>query len=355
MKRLLVKGQGIFIFKVFESFILLNDTDDDGLYIKYMNDSVIIHRFKDNTIVTSKNIGGNMNFFFSLNAQTQIICFGLGEARKENIMGIYEFDKSMKSFLESIEKISIDDVKIIKDPITRNIPLLIKNDFTMHDIATNKYVSVASLSPACQQMYNCISGKKFILNSPDFPDFSKAIDYSIKTPGLWCNKTLIEKSNEFGKPNLQETYLRITLGSNNGESPGIPYVMEIWPVGHYSPIHSHSSANAIIRVLRGQIDVSLYPYLGCTKEFAISQFKKGDITWISPSLNQTHKLQNNGTKTCVTIQCYKYDEDDTVHYDYFDYLDENNKVQQYEPQSDMDFLEFKKLIKSEWKQKKSFW
>jgi hypothetical protein len=43
-----------------------------------------------------------------------------------------------------------------------------------------------------------------------------------------------------------------------------------------------------------------------------------------------------------------YDDKNNVHYDYFDYLDNDNNIQQYEPDSDMDFIEFKKIIKSEW-------
>ncbi len=39
---------------------------------------------------------------------------------------------------------------------------------------------------------------------------------------------------------------------------------------------------------------------------------------------------------------------DDRHYDYFDYLDADGAQQQYEPDSDMDFVEFKARIKSEW-------
>ena len=34
--------------------------------------------------------------------------------------------------------------------------------------------------------------------------------------------------------------------------------------------------------------------------------------------------------------------------DYFDYLDDNNKKQQYDPDSDMDFIDFKKTMMTEW-------
>jgi predicted metal-dependent enzyme (double-stranded beta helix superfamily) len=130
--------------------------------------------------------------------------------------------------------------------------------------------------------------------------------------------------------------------------------MEIWPIGHYSPIHNHSDANAIIRVLHGQINVSLYPFLCAEKDgvkpFCSANFYKDEITWISPTLNQTHKLLNEDTNTqsCITIQCYMYDNENSIHYDYFDYLDENGKILQYEPDSDMDFISFKNKMKEEW-------
>lgn len=360
MINLIVRGQGIFIFSIFpSSFTLLNDIEDDGLNFYYENSTIYVHRIKGSAELLKKSIehrGGE--FFFSINANTSTVHFGFGEARNENILSSYTFDSTNK-LLNSITKLSSNQkVKIIKDPIKGNVPLLIKktDDLTMEDIATDKYMPTSYLSPVCLQLYNCISGKKFVLNTPDFPDFSKAIDYSINTPGLWCNKTLIEKSNEFGKSNIDETYLRITLGNNNGESPGIPYVMEIWPSGHYSPVHSHSSANAIIRVLRGEIDVNLYPYLGSDKEFAVQTFKKGDITWIFSNLNQIHQLKNDkkNKKCCITIQCYMYDNNDKTHYEYFDYIDSSGSVQQYKPDSDMDFILFKNIIKAEWNSRKRF-
>ena len=44
--------------------------------------------------------------------------------------------------------------------------------------------------------------------------------YSIATEGALLNNTLKKKA-----------YLRITMGKGMGESPGIPYVLEIWPKG----------------------------------------------------------------------------------------------------------------------------
>ena len=107
----------------------------------------------------------------------------------------------------------------------------------------------------------------------------------------------------------------------------------------------------MIRVLHGSINVSLFPFLSgdVLEPFGKADFKKDDITWISPSLNQIHQLKNIDTATtCITIQCYMYKANNTTHYDYFDYLDADGKTQQYEPDSDMDFVAFKKQMRKEW-------
>jgi hypothetical protein len=84
--------------------------------------------------------------------------------------------------------------------------------------------------------------------------------------------------------------------------------------------------------------------------FAITNFDKDDITWISPTLNQIHQLKNleENTDTCITIQCYMYDNEDNSHYDYFDYRNKDGIKEPYEPDSDMDFISFKELIRKEW-------
>ena len=343
MTNLPVKGQGVFVFKTATSFSLY--CEDDGLIIHNEKEGIYVSRISNKEKFVDKNCKTDATWL-SLDAQNQCIYAGNGEARIETVVYKYQFKKE-KQFLESLCLIDITPDKIIKDPITKNIALVVKSTCTMHEIAHNKYIPKSHMSAASQKLYDCIY--KTTLNTPDFKDFGKAIEHSIKTPGCWCNKKIKEKASEFGTPNIKETYLRITLGQNNGESPGIPYVMEIWPVHHYSPIHNHAGASAIIHVLRGKINVSLYPYLGTTTPFGSADFSKGEITWISPTLNQTHKLENKGTKTCVTLQCYMYEDNDREHYDYFDYIEDTTcKIKHYEPDSDMDFVEFKKLMQKEW-------
>lgn len=374
---LIVHGQGIIIFEASESCSLRFYDKDNKLCLKvqFTEESILVNMEPSNEpLIDQKNVKGIVKYngayyWFSLDSQNQTLYAGIGEARKENITYSYQFPEidreNNKLFLESLVSVASDKLKItriIRDPITNNIPLLVKstNDLTMNDIATGKYMPKANLSLTSQKLYDCIGGKKFVLNTRDFPDFTKAIEYSIVTPGNWCYETLKQKATEFdkNKPNYEETYLRITLGENNGESPGIPYVMEIWPVGHYSPIHNHGNSSAIIRVLNGSINVSLFPYLSEDDilPFAKADFKKEDVTWISPSLNQVHQLKNLETNkdTCITIQCYMYENEDIEHYDYFDYIG-SNKNQPFEPNSDMEFIEFKKLMKKEWKERKCRW
>ena len=380
-KYFIVKGQGVFQFtaKYIESCMITiyNDDKTDGLIFQLTPLHVVVMRIKDSTLlVDPNNISGLSNisgayYWISVDSQNQRIYVGIGESRIDNILYEYQWNwspehnnerKNNKLFLESLYYIdilpTIMPISVLRDPITKNVPMFVLDTdlLSIDDVASGVYLPSSNLDTINKKLYDCISGKNFILNDDSFPDFSKAIEYSIKTPGLWCHERLLQKETEFNKdkPNIRETYLRITLGENNGESPGIPYVIEIWPVGHYSPIHSHAGANAIIRVLHGSINVSLFPFLsdknGEIEPFHRVDFNKDDITWISPSLNQVHQLKNldNNTDTCITIQCYMYDLENKSHYDYFDYIDANGNVQQYEPDSDMDFVTFKKLIKDEW-------
>ena len=357
---LIVHGQGVIFFDA-SGPCTLRISAADALIIRFTESQVLVNMFPSNEpLVDKHNTTGivakrGAYYWVSLDSQNQRLYAGVGEARMENVIYRYQFGSKTKPFLESLMKVSTEDAKLrslLRDPITGKVPLLVKNmeELTMESIAAGTHMPKANLSLTTQKLYHCIAGKQFTLDSPDFRDFTRAIEYSIATPGKWCYERLKQKANEFNKdkPNPKETYLRITLGENNGESPGIPYVMEIWPSGHFSPIHNHGGSSAIIRVLSGSINVSLFPFLSLDEltPFATAEFKKGDITWISPGLNQVHQLKNVGSNTCITIQCYMYEDTDTAHYDYFDYLDTTQG--QFEPDSDMDFIEFKKTVRAEW-------
>lgn len=383
-EHLIVHGQCVFICNHIKKhknmkIYFYDKSNTNGLKVVITNSDVLVYNIKNNDCYSDINNTRGFTqshgafYWISLDSQNQTIYVGIGEARLETVIYKYVLDfnnqddyENNKLFLESLIKVKynqsvVQKLRLLKNPIVNNVPLIVKNteELTMEDIASNKYLPKAHLNIISQQLYDCISGSKFVLNDDDFPEFTEAIEYSIKTEGCWCYNKLKEKSTEFNKdePNINETYLRITLGRNSGESPGIPYVMEIWPVGHYSPIHSHADANAIIRVLHGSINVKLYPYLCNDKigvnNFAETNFFLNDITWISPTLNQIHQLKNLETNsdTCITIQCYMYRNNKIKHYDYFDYIDSDGNKQQYEPDSDMDFIKFKLKMREEWMNK----
>lgn len=237
------------------------------------------------------------------------------------------------------------------------------------DLERGTYTAPANLPKACQTLYGNVAGPNILLDTPHFPDFSKAIERSVSMEGLLGYKLLKAKTGEFGQDDFKETYLRITLGYDLGDSPGIPYVLEIWPKGHYSPIHDHGDANAVIKVLHGEITATFFDSLtapgGRPNPIGNEAILKQDmITWIGAENYQVHQLHNKSQDVCCTIQCYRYvviqclsgvtltvghrySEEDNVHYDKFRYL-EDGKVKDWVPNSDMAYSDFYREIKAEW-------
>jgi len=213
-----IKGQGVLLFETQEPKAILtfkNAPKTDGLTVTFSERQVIVQRIsnKDRFIDPNNLIGiskkSGATYWFSLDAQNQLIQAGIGEARAETLTYTYQFpfDKSApanKIFMESLVSIELNTqitpLRLLRDPITASVPLLIKDakDLTMTDVAEGKVLPSSNLSPSSQRLYNCVSGDKFTLNTPDFPDFIQAIEYSIATPGLWCNTTLKSKQGEFG-------------------------------------------------------------------------------------------------------------------------------------------------------------
>ena len=114
-------------------------------------------------------------------------------------------------------------------PIVAKLPPIIvsSDSITLDQLAVGSATVPANLTPECQRLYSNVAGASITLDTADFPEFSKAIERSVNTEGLFCWKLLQQKSPEFG-------YLRITLGADLGNSPGAPYVLEIWPALHAS-------------------------------------------------------------------------------------------------------------------------
>jgi predicted metal-dependent enzyme (double-stranded beta helix superfamily) len=302
-------------------------------------------------------------YWFSYDCHNRFMRYGKGEMRLGTMLASCELKAAAEGepdpwgWISGIEDVEVsaaiaEFVDLWKDPVTIELPMrVIPHDaITMEDIAYGRVTVPASLTATCQKLYDNVAGARFLLDTPDFPDFSAAIKASILNRDGWCYQVLERKASEFGKYDPDMTYLRITLGTNQGESPGIPFVMEIWPSGNYSPIHNHGGSDAVIRVLHGEITVSLYPFLAPEQQspFAVKTFAKEEVTWISARLNQVHQLHNlNMDEPCITIQCYLYSDDNITHWPYFDYLSEDD-IEHFNPNSDADFLTFKQIMKKEW-------
>ncbi len=78
----------------------------------------------------------------------------------------------------------------------------------------------------------------------------EAIDFSLENENCLLKKILNSKKSF---PGVKTSYIRSTFENKFGNSPGHPFVLEIWPKGHSSPIHNHGDTTAIIKVLHGEI------------------------------------------------------------------------------------------------------
>ncbi|CAF1480667.1 unnamed protein product [Rotaria sordida] len=240
-----------------------------------------------------------------------------------------------------------------KNPVVYDYPLFVvpQQQYSLEQRVSGTCIPPSKLEKPCRDLYDTIIN--FQLNVDDFLDLTSVIDKSIKDPRGWCYRKLIEKANRFGKSNIKATYLRLTAGEREGIAPGHNFVIEVWPPGHFSPIHNHSNTYGIIRVLYGEILVKLYPALTLN----VLQYKpieqichEGTVTWMAPSLNQTHQVKNVNLygKCCISIQCYAYGSEDQEHYEFFDYIaNDERSIGHFDPTSDMDFFKFKELMRQE--------
>lgn len=262
---------------------------------------------------------------------------------------------------ESLAKSIIDiekQVNFDKDPFVCNWSpfVLDSSKVDLFKLDGSRYTFSASLPQACLELYSNVTAPNVELDWSPTPNkyrLSDAIRYSLKGPNGKLYKKLKSKTDEFGEFN--QTYLRVTLGGNRGCSPGVPYVLEIWPMNHGSPIHNHGNAYAVIKVLHGGVTIKIfnkhmhaettdYPPL---KSFDVNA---GDITWLSPNWFQTHQLWNNSEDYCATVQCYKYGSNDFTHWPYFDYVEDTEKICEFLPDSDYTFHEMQAMVMEEFQE-----
>ncbi|KAF8460834.1 RmlC-like cupin domain-containing protein [Kalaharituber pfeilii] len=344
--------------------------EDCDFYYETINSQGIINSIKlKGPHACDLNSGVRTNYWFSIDRNNGLLRYGkyftnvsmtlmqatLKVKNKEGVM-VWK-DPQRFAWIEKVKHVIVIQDRKTKPPPAINIkPLPVVQDLspfvvssekiTLQELEWGTYTVPANLPEACQQLYGNVAGVNITLNDPTFPDFSDAIQHSCITPGCWAYEKLRQKTKEFG--DLKETYLRITLGFNLGDSPGVPYVLEIWPSGHFSPIHDHGRACAVIKILHGSITASYYDSLRNPQLIGRAKLMQGNITWLGPNNYQIHKLYNHTTTVCCTIQCYRYEDQENVHEDVFHYTDRDGKEKKFIPNSDMAFTEFRMKMMAEW-------
>ncbi|KAE8327221.1 RmlC-like cupin domain-containing protein [Aspergillus sergii] len=278
----------------------------------------------------------------------------------------FDGDRPSKQWMDQLKSTEIQqngreiptkDVRYDPLPVTMDKPPLVISDeqVSLEDLDKYTRTTYANLPPGCQDLYHNIAGHNVSLESPSFPQLAQAIDYSCRDPKLVCGKILEEKKKKDEFHDKLKTYLRITVGNNLANSPGIPYVMEIWPPGHSSPIHDHGKASAVIKVLYGSIDCSWYDAVQDGRKpqqvGKTTKLSKGDVTWLGDKQFQIHKLQNSYKTVCITLQCYQFEKSDKEHYEYFDFLDNSLHKDRFVPNSDSSYSKLVEELKIEWNRK----
>jgi len=246
-------------------------------------------------------------------------------------------------------------IEVRKEPLTGNPSPFVKDSSqaTLNIIDRGEYIFSSELPTACGVLYetvkNCEIDMEFEKGVSKHR-LSDAIKYSIDTEGLKLNKILKTKP-----------YLRITMGKALGQSPGIPYVLEIWPVGTRSPIHNHGAVCAVIKVLYGTIQNGAYNKVTSqvfdkNKKFRPQELDKfnlykNDVTWMSPEWYQTHQLRNVSQEYCATVQCYRYDDNDEIQWNQFDFVKEEGEVGNFFPNTDFTFGQMRDDVYAEYNAK----
>ena len=238
-----------------------------------------------------------------------------------------------------------NNVEFYPQPLIANWPFAVKDssEVSLFELDSNNYILSGSLPPECKELYRNIYSARIDLDWVPLHQtnrLSDAIRYSFETEGKILYNKLKSKKMK---------YIRVTVGPSRSTSPGIPYVVELWPKNMGSPIHCHGNSYGVIKVLHGGLRVEIYnrDMKTLIKHFNI---QKGNITWMSPHWYQSHRLFNDTADFSATIQCYRYGLSDTKQWPYFDYVNEDGSRGEFLPNSDFTFTELYEKVTGEYSQ-----
>ena len=261
-----------------------------------------------------------------------------------------EYAKHQKPFIEAQPAFQFKT-----RPLAGNLPPLVKDSsaVTLFDLDRGEYTFSDDLPTACQELYNILKGCELEYPKNPVIKLSDAMRYSINTEGKYLNNIIKSKKGEFST--ADQVYIRVTLGPDTRTGPGIPFVLEIWPSGCRSPIHNHGGACAIIKVLFGQIQISIYNKAtnpACPmKPLLKFDAKQDDFTWMDENWYQSHRLKNTTNDFCATIQSYRYRDEDEIQWPGFDYIQKDETCGGQEifyPNSDSTFMKMRSIVLEEY-------
>jgi len=344
-----------------------------GIYDKHVE-------FENKKYEMSEDTNAHLvNFFaeeqwiwISIDHFNQIINIGTGFINLASVVltiNLDEFDER----LHTVKEIAVNSVIPLKTrkkwmPVVHDYaPAIVgKDQVNLWDIYNNTAVTIDTLPQECRELYSMVAGEGISLKEIDV----QAIEYSLATPGCRLYEICAEKKREDEFHDESKIYVRCTMGEFEGNSPGSPFVLELWPnQSCSSPVHNHSDACAVIKVLHGEIDVSWFDPIvphgkkndvtGTTlpRQIGYQRFSKDQVTWLTEDMYGCHRLENcHKSKTCITLQCYQYHSSDKAHYEFFDFIvdgEEGLTTQQFHPNSDIDFGDLMKTVHAEYAQSQS--
>jgi hypothetical protein len=86
----------------------------------------------------------------------------------------------------------------------------------------------------------------------------------------------------------ETSYVRVDC---YGKSTQTPCVLEIWPGGHYSPMHEHSESSGIVFGVCGHVDVMVYQGLDWNADkLGLVSVDRGIAAWLNKEWFQVHKV-----------------------------------------------------------------
>ena len=182
-------------------------------------------------------------------------------------------------------------------------------------------VRFEELPRACAQLVAAVCAPGVGLEWPGTPRgaLAAAISHSLRGGALAAR--LAAKAAASG---LKIPYLRVAVAAPRRCAPGEPFVLELWPAGCASPVHSHGGACGVFRVLHGTCTLRTFNAAhadgppddrGRVPHCEARALPLGSVGWFDGGRHQTHQIVSAGGPPgtfAATLQAFRYDDDDNV-------------------------------------------